>query len=124
LHALSDVGRCARNHERGGGVEQHDVAGRAGEAEQHIVHEAGGFAEVVCLELFGLRSGQTERGRVKFRGMHRPAFDVADPGSVSRGDLIHSVKAVNDHGAFGAEAGKGVRHLFDCALFVDPDQLP
>ena len=128
-YALLKVVYQACGYEGGGGVEEDDVAARAGDAGEDVVEVGGVGGDVPTGELVERGAGQAghfwgdaggfEGGRLAGLGL----FDAADYGFAGGGELVDAVGPVDDEGSLGPESGEGTANEEDTAGSKDSDDL-
>ena len=106
--ALFEIAGEAGGDEDGGGVEQNNVASRAGNAGDHVIEQRFVGGHISAGELIDCGAGKAGHLRrdargfeLRFAGLR--LLDARDDGLACRGELVNSVSAVDHEGAPGSE---------------------
>ena len=98
----------AGGDEHGGGVEQNDVAARAGNAGEHVIEQRFVGGHIAAGELIDCGAGKAGHLRrdargfeLRFAGLR--LLDARDDGLACGGELVNSIGAVDHEGAPGSE---------------------
>ncbi len=128
-YALLEVVNEACGYEGGGGVEEDDVAARAGDAGEDVVEVGGVGGDVSTGEL--VESGASQAGHFGgdasgFEGRRLAGlglFDAADNGFAGGGELVDAIGSVDDEGALRSQSGEGAADKQDTAGGKNADDL-
>ena len=109
-NAFPQIGGAPGDDERRGGIEQHDVARRAGFAAQHAANDAGVLRRVAALQVLGRGARQAGVLGRDLEAADRAAVELDDRGRPRGGELVGAVAAMDDPDALGAEIAQDLGH--------------